>query len=239
MYRIAVCDDESRMCETLQGYLDRWAGETGQNVQSVLFSSANDLLRDYPKDLDILFLDIQMAGVDGMAAARQIRTFDERVCIIFITTMHQYALEGYSVRAFGFVKKPVSYARFRHELTSAIHQVDSVRARDNYVTLRSGNAMERLPVSRLVYCEVRNHSVDVHLDGGEVRSYRCQMKELEEMLAPYGFFRCHAAFLVNSARIARIGAAQLDLNDGSAVPVSQHRRKDFLAALTRYMGERI
>lgn len=109
------------------------------------------------------------------------------MCLIFITTMHQYALEGYSVRAFGFVKKPVSYMEFRHELTSAINQIDTLRARNNYITLKGGGQMERLPVSRIMYCEVRNHSLEVHMTG-ETRFFRCQMKAVEELLLPYGFF---------------------------------------------------
>lgn len=238
MYRIAICDDEIRVRDALLGYLDRYAAESEQIFQTIQYSSANTLLQNYPEHLDLLFLDIQMDGIDGMTAARQIRTFDEQVCLIFITTMHQYALEGYSVRAFGFVKKPVSYVEFRHELISAINQIDTLRARSNFITLKSRGQMERLPVSRILYCEVRNHSVEVHMTG-ETRSYRCQMKELETQLIPYGFFRCHASYLVNSAHIVRIETTGLILSDGGNIPVSQHRRKEFLSGLSKYMGERM
>ena len=235
MYKIAVCDDESIVRDTLLNYLDRYAAEQGEPLQILSFSSANDLLADYPAGLDLLFLDIRMGGVDGMAAARHIRAFDERVCIIFITSLHQYALEGYSVRAFGFLKKPVSYSAFRGELSSALRHIQVLRDRDQTITLRSAGQPERLSVSRILYCEVNNHTVRVHLTDG-VRTYRCSMKELEALLAPHGFFRCHAAFLVNSAAIDRIDAASLTLTDGSMLPVSQHRRREFLAALSRYLG---
>lgn len=65
------------------------------------------------------------------------------------------------------------------------------------------------------------------------------MKDLEEQLSAYGFFRCHASYLVNCSHIARIEPEALLLNNGDRVPVSQHRRKEFLAALSQYMGKRI
>lgn len=238
MYQIAVCDDENAMRNTLRDYADRFCAEFSKPLHCTFFPSANELLQAYPKDLDLLFLDIRMTGVDGMTAAREIRSFDQQVCLIFITTEHQYALEGYSVRAFGFLKKPVSYTQFCHELIGALNHIDAMRARNDYILLKSGGQSERLSVSGILYCEVRNHSVDVHLLNGK-RLYRCQMKQLEELLAPYGFFRCHASYLVNSARIVRIETDSLLLDNGDRVPISQHRRKAFLAGLSRYMGKQL
>lgn len=238
MYQIAICDDEETTRDVLRSYVERYEVEHGKSLRCVLFPSANELLRSYPEGVDLLLMDIHMGGIDGMTAAKQIRQFDPQVCLIFITTEHQYALEGYSVRAFGFVKKPVGYTQFRHELTSALNHIDTLRARNDFILLKSGGQTERLPVSSILYCEVRNHSVEVHTLGGP-HSYYCPMKAVEELLSPYGFFRCHASFLVNSAHIARIDSDGLLMDSGDQVPVSQHRRKDFLAALSRYMGERL
>lgn len=237
MYHIAVCDDESMSRDLLCRYINQLSTEVGKTLRHSVFSSANELLREYPKDLDLLLLDIRMNGIDGMTAAKEIRAFDPQVCLIFITTEHQYAIEGYAVRAFGFLKKPVGYTQFRHELSSALNHIDALRTRDDFVLLKNGGQAERLPVSGILYCEVRNHSVEVHLQSAN-RSYHCQMKALEELLSRYGFFRCHASFLVNSAHIARIETDNLLLDSGARVPISQHRRKAFLAALSRYVGNR-
>ena len=238
MYHIAICDDESGTRSTLYNYVERFGGEFGKPLHCVVFHSANELLQAYPKKLDLLFLDIRMAGIDGMTAAKEIRSFDPQVCLIFITTEHQYALEGYSVRAFGFLKKPVSYAQFYHELSCALNHIDALRARDDCIFLKTGGQSERLLVSSILYCEVRNHSVEVHLQNGK-RLYRCQMKELEELLASYGFFRCHASYLVNSARIVRIETDSLLLDRGDRVPISQHRRKALLTDLSRHMWKQL
>lgn len=215
--------------------LDHYAVENGRSFQCALFDSATSLLKNYRADFDILFLDISMQGLNGMEAAREIRRQDERVCIIFVTSMQQYAIQGYGVRAFGFITKPMNYQELSMELDCALRSIDTARLRDTSVTLRNGTQMDRLIISEILYCEVHNHTVEVHLYDS-VRTYRYSMKELELMLERYGFFRPHSAYLVNHAAIAQVLGTRLILKNGAELPIAQQKRKAFLAQLTQYLG---
>ncbi|MBQ7860388.1 MAG: response regulator transcription factor [Faecalibacterium sp.] len=238
MYRIVICDDEAVVRARLKSDLTRYAQEKGLQLELLEYASANALLQNYPAGADLLLLDIYMDGVDGMEAARSIRTFDPEVCIIFITTMYQRAIDGYAVRAFGFIKKPVSYAELCHELNCALKQIDRSRDQEQFITLRTAGAAHRLPVSCISYCEVRNHDMLICTDG-DVTAYRCPMKELEEQLLPYGFLRCHASYLVNVRHIRRVEPTRIVLKDGAQVPISQRKKKEVLVALSEYIGEQI
>lgn len=242
MIRVAICDDEAKVRQTLREYLERFFRENppgeGEELELTEFSSADQLLQHYPTGIDLLLLDIYMDGVDGMAAARELRKFDPSVCIIFITTMYQYALDGYAVRAFGFIKKPVRYEEFSHELSCAMRQIESQHTREHFLLVKNNDTVYRLPVSQILYCEVRNHSIFIHLTD-RVQEARGQMKDLEEQLGPYGFFRCHVSFLVNSAYIRRIDLMELELKNGETIAISQRKRKEFLSALFLYVGDRI
>lgn len=235
MYKIAVCDDEKPVREGIRDMLERYAAQNGLTVQCTLFDSAVALLRDYQSDFDILFLDISMKGLDGMEAAREIRKQDEQLCIIFVTSMQQYAIQGYRVHAFGFVTKPMNYQELSMELDEALRAIDAARLREASVTLRSGTQMDRLAVPDILYCEVRNHTVAVHLHD-EVRTYRSSMKELEQLLGQYGFFRPHSAYLVNYAAIAQVLGNCVILKNGVEIPIAQQKRKAFLTQLTQYLG---
>lgn len=236
MMRIAVCDDERPVRESIVRALDRYRNENNTEMEILEFASADSLLTSYPDGVDLILLDIFMPGIDGMDAARAIREFDSEVCIIFITTMYQRAIEGYKVRAFGFIRKPVSYEEFSHEISDAIRNIERSRSKDHVITVRSSGKSYRVPVSRISYCEVRGHYISMCIDG-EIREYRGPIRELEEQLGSYGFFRCHASFLVSADAIQEIRQTDILLKDGNVVPVSQRKRKAFMTALSEYLGD--
>lgn len=238
MFRIVICDDEMGIRNTLHVFLDRYAAEHEETFDIQEFQSANDLLKEYPENADLILLDIKMQGIDGMAAAREIRARDTQVCIIFITTMYQYAIEGYAVRAFGFIRKPVHYSEFSHELGYALLQIQGTRAKETLINVRDGATVYRLVVSGIICLEVRNHSVLITMEGEQLE-VRGQINQFEEMLSAYGFFRPHAAYLVNGEYIRCIDNSKVILKNGTEVPLSQHRKKQFLAAISEYLGARI
>lgn len=238
MLRVGFCDDELYAREQLRQAILRFGEEKKLKLDVLEFDSCNTLLKNYPQQLDLLLLDIGMTGIDGLETAREIRKFDPEVCIIFVTTMYQRAIEGYAVRAFGFIRKPIRYAELQHELTCAVRGILRQRETEHFITVHSKGRGYRLPVERIVYCEVQGHSMRICMED-EAGEYRCTIKELELLLAPYGFFRCHAAYLVSGKRIREIGPASLKLMDGTEIPISQRRKKEFLSALSGYLGERI
>lgn len=235
MLCVAVCDDEAAVRRQINEYLDRFAGETGEELEISEFASANELIFNYPSGLDLILLDIGMNGTDGMDAAKQIRRFDEDVCIIFITAMAERAIEGYGVRAFGFVCKPVNYAEFRHELASAIRDIAKRAAEYPVLTVQSGRSTLMLPTKEIYYCEVRDHSLAIcYRDRAE--EARITIGEMEKRLHPYGFLRCHASYLVNRRFIRRVGAQSLVLTNGREIPISQRRRKEFMEEIFEWYG---
>ena len=238
MMHVVICDDEAHTREQLEQALLRFGKEQDVALEIQKFSSGDSLLQEYPQELDLLLLDIAMAGIDGVEAAKRIRTFDSEVQIIFITTMFQRAIEGYAIRALGFIKKPVRYAELRHEMAYAVRQISRKRAEGHFITLHARGNAYRMPVEEISYCEVRGHSMRVCINGA-VNEYRCTVRELESALRPYGFFRCHASYLVSGRFVRQIGSASLTLKDGTEIPISQRRKKEFLSLLSGYLGEQM
>lgn len=232
--RIAVCDDDPQIARQLARYLDQLRQESGDELDVIYFSSAEELLQFLPADTQVLLLDISMGGMTGMEAARQLRARGlDALQILFITSMAEYALEGYGVHAFAFLTKPVQYAAFRRSLLEVFQRLDKARAAT--FLLNTGATSHVIRLDELLYAEVYQHETSFVFAQSR-QTGKIAIAALEQQIARYGFFRCHKSYLVNLKQILRIEPAAVVLSNGDAVPLSRHRRRELMEAWTRCMG---
>lgn len=125
---VAVVDDLDRDMRHLLALLNRFQEENSVSFAVSTFTDGAALLDANVHDLDMILLDIQMAGIDGMKAAEALRAAGSDAVIIFVTKTAQYAVRGYSVQALGYLVKPASYLAFETEIRRALTQL-STRAR--------------------------------------------------------------------------------------------------------------
>lgn len=229
-----ICDDEADVRKQLVQYSERLAFELNQDLQITEFSDGLDLIETFPSDANIVFLDISMRHLDGIQAAKKIRQFDKNICIIFITSMVQYALECYKVHAYSFLPKPLRYAEFCTEVTDAIHQF--TKHPETAILVDDGNGRRyRVYLSNLLYLEVMDHKVTLHMFN-ETLTVRKNLREFEKELSPQGFIRCHNSYLVNAEKVAAFLGNELEMRNGDIIPISKQRRKHFIEEFTQYAG---
>ncbi len=236
MLKIAVCDDEEYFRNLMLRFLQQYSEQFDVEIDASFFSSGEELLKAHTSDTELIFLDIQMGGQDGIETARQLRRIDPKVCIIFITNMLNRAIDGYSVHAWGFVSKPLTYPELSHQLSSAIRQIKQSREKVRTYTVRTTLGTENIPVQDILYVEVERHSIHLHTKDRTI-SFRGSMKDLEEDLTPMGFLRPHASFLVNVRHVKKVEQNELVLTDNDTIPVSQKRRRDFLSDMSSVLSQ--
>lgn len=229
---IALLDDEETVLCQLKGYVDRYCAEKDVKADIYCFSDAVDFLDHFRGIYDIVFLDIEMPYRSGMFVAEEIRKRDENVILIFVTNMAQYAVKGYSVHAYSFVVKPVDYAAFADILGRALQAAGRNQSRES-VLVKVGTAVERVPVSDILYVEVYGHRITYHLSGREL-ACRDTMKAAEDKLRPYGFSRCHYCYLVNPAYVRAVDQADCILVNGETLPIAKARKDAFLLDLAAF-----
>lgn len=195
-----------------------------------------ELMEKYDTTLDLIFLDIQMKLVNGLRAAAHIRRLDERVGIIFLTTLTQYGLEGYKYHATGYIIKPIKCVRLKTEMDQWIKR----RKRDDSPALVIANdsGKYRIILNSLRYAETFNRNLLLHTQEENIVCYR-SMKELERELKDKGFARCHTSYLVNLFYVKGVKKLEIELVTGELLPISQPKRKEFMELLTEYWGDRL
>ena len=235
--KIAVCDDEREILKQLSVYLGQIQKELGDEFVIFYYSSAADLVAMMPRDIQIVLLDIGMSPMTGMEAARKLRAEGLDFTLIFITSMVEYALEGYDVHAFAFLSKPVLYPSLYHQLKEAFQRIDKEQSLKTVMVIDTNSGKETIDLSALVFAEVYQHETSFVFEHGRKTSMM-PLAEVEKQTARYGFFRCHKSYVVNLKKISRIDFSTVTVTTGDAVPISKYRRKEFLDAYSRFMGVR-
>ena len=236
MWRVLVVEDSPAAAAQLEGHLARFGEERGEAFSVQVLGSALEFLSGH-HEADLVFLDIDLPGINGMEAAGLWRVGHESTPMIFVTNLAQYAMQGYSVSALDFVLKPVSYRDFEPRMARALRLMQ--RNAVSTLTLSVDGETHVVDLHEVVYVEVTRHTLNWHLAGtpGVALRSRGTMKALADELAPRGFCRVSASHLVNMGQVTRLGAGSVTMSDGCELTFSRTYKKSASEALARYVGQ--
>lgn len=232
MVEVAVVDDELKERDLLIQYYRKLQSELQEELKVCAFSSGDELLKDYDYSYDLVCLDIDMEGKDGISTAKEIREQDERVIIIFITNMAQMAIRGYEVQALDFVLKPVNYYSFTMKMRTALNIISNKKSKN--IVIPTPDGIQKISTDDLHYVEVKGHYLYYHTSAGVFRQ-KAAMKDLEDKLVGLSFKRCNNCYLVNLKYVDRVSKEDLKIGE-EWLKISRPRKKEFLKALANYMG---
>lgn len=232
MIKIAVVDDERVERETLHQYYQKLQIEIHEELNIHAYGSGEELLKDYDGSFDLICLDIDMGGKDGISIAKEIRKQDEQVLLIFITNMAQMAIRGYEVQALDFVVKPVNYYSFAMKMANAVTIINNKKSRN--IVMNTTHGIQKISTDALYYAEVNGHYLYYHTADGVFRQ-KTSMKELEDSLEGLSFKRCNHCYLVNLKYVDCVNKDDLRIA-GEWLKISRPKKKEFLQSLANYMG---
>ena len=229
--KIGIVDDELNMRTQLETYVRRYGEENDLRLQTVLYPSGDALLADGAAEFDILIFDVDMPGRSGLETAREIRARDERVTILFVTNMAQYAINGYEVEAVDYIVKPIGYFDFAMKFSRAVRRAGQRRRR--LLSLETIDGIVSVDLAEVLYVEVMAHYLSYHLADRELR-VRGSMKEREQELKGFGFSRIHKSYLVNLARTDTIRSGEI-VAGGVSLPLGRAYKDSFMEDYLRYL----
>lgn len=227
---IAVCDDDKGQTAFLSNLTHVWARERGCTVNTVSFPSAESFSFCYAEDqsFDILLLDIEMGGMNGVDLARAIRRVDRTLQIIFITGYMDYITDGYDVEALNYLLKPVTGEKLFPVLDRA---AERLRRRENALVLEADGETVRVPLREIRFLEVLHNYVTVHAE--KDYTVKRPLSDLEQKLDD-SFFRTGRSFIVNLRYVKKATRTAVFLADGASVPLSRGLYDKLNQAIIRY-----
>lgn len=231
MLQLAVCDDEKIFRSDLKRIIGTELELCGIDYHIEEFSSGEELLSGVERsECQILFLDIEMKGMDGVAAARKLRENNRQMEIIFVTSYADFVFQGYEVRALNYILKPYEPEKIAAVLHVALEELD-VEAEKYYVIEQKSGSI-RLPLSSVKYFASDRRTVHAVTTGEEYTFYE-KLSDLETRL-PEAFVRIHNRYLVHMKYLEAI-RQNTAVVAGEELPVSRSCKSDLSIAFAKYM----
>lgn len=229
MLRIGICDDNREARFALRCALERLLD--GRETAFFEFSAGEGLLHwleGHAGELELVFLDIEMGGLDGMATAQTLRRMDAGVQIVFVTAYPDRVFDGYTVGALGYLLKPPK----PEQLTDILNRASAALCQEaeRFFLCRNGETVYRIPRNRILYFQSDRRQVTCVTAG---RNYTFYGK-LDDVAREVGadFVRIHQRYLVRGGAVEQFSGGEV-LVGGAALPVSRSCREEAMLALAR------
>ncbi|MCI8530387.1 MAG: response regulator transcription factor [Lachnospiraceae bacterium] len=231
MIHIAICDDEKHMSDHFRVMVSNFFLKKNKEIHLRTFLSGEELL-NYDGQIDILFLDIQMKDMDGMETARKLRQNKFHGFLIFITVLKEMVFQSFEVEAYDYLVKPVDEKQFEKTMERLYASMQN--ASEDSLLVQRGYEGRIIPKDEIVFCEIIDRKIYLHLVSGEVVDYYERIENLETKLNNH-FFRCHRSYLIHLKHLKGYKNGTAYMDNGGEVPVSRLRSKEFSQVVLQYM----
>lgn len=221
--KIAFCDDEQLLLSLYDEYINKFS-DIIPNLDYDEFQSGTSLIDQYKlaqNPYDIIFLDIEMDGLNGIETAKKLRSVDENVLIIFVTSHTDYVYESFEVTPFRFIVKPVELDKFKEVLMAAYNKIQ----KDNkFLYFTVNRNIVRLNCNEIYYMESQKRVLLIHTNSSTYKVYG-KLAVYEKQLYQNDFISVHKSYLVNLNHVVEIDISSLKMVNGDIVPISENKRK--------------
>lgn len=234
-----IVDDEPLALELIRSYVNKTSFLKLLGTYPNAIQAMKDLTGREP--VHLLFLDIQMPGIDGLEFSKLIDSYTR---IVFTTAFSQYAVDSYKVNALDYLLKPISYADFLQAVNKAVHWFELREKKistteevpvvsPEYIYVKSDYKLIQIPLNQILYIEGLKDYVKIHLEG-ETKPVLSliSMKMMEERLPSDNFIRVHRSYIVQKSKIKVIDRGRIVFNK-EYVPVSESHKQE----LFEYINE--
>lgn len=220
--KIAVIEDIQTHGDLLDSYIRKWSEKKKINPVLKRFKSAESFLFQWEQeaDFDILFVDIQMSGMNGMEMAKKIRSMDKNIIIIFTTGITDYIEEGYEVEAMHYLIKPIS----EDKVVACLDRAAEKRKTEKYILVNTSEETLKINIEQIYYAEAMGHGCRLRLERKDKDKFieiKENISQMENMLEKAEFIKCHRSYICRIKGISRIDKTTIYFDDGSSIPVSR------------------
>ena len=232
--RIAVCEDNNIVAAFMEDYI---ASMDAENIEYEIFTSGDDLIHYIEREnvtFNILFMDIEMPGRNGIETSAYVREKDKYALIIFITDHKEYVYEVFDVLPFRFLIKPVTREALNLVMKKAFEHFNLTK---QVFFFKQNKTQLQVAFDEIIYFEGNLRKVRLVTTGGEYDFYG-KISEVVKKLDGNLFLQIHNSYIVNMDQIRKISESVVLLKSGTTLPISKKYREYVRQKHIQYMAWR-
>ncbi len=234
---IAIVEDSWQDCQLLVRLLTEYMKRSDFNLQIDCFKKGEEFLSVLEPDrFDLCFMDIYMDGISGVETADRLRERAPQCLVIFLTSSPDYVAEGFRLRAWRYLLKPVSRESLGEAMLECVEQIELSKRRLN-VTV--GRKEISLPFSKIYYVATANRNVEIH--GRDAILTMNTHVTFERLTAPlledYRFLCAGKGLVINLQFVKYVEESCAVMLNGDRLPISRRKRHEVAAALVQFQFE--
>jgi DNA-binding LytR/AlgR family response regulator len=229
--RIAICDDEVNFQKVLQEKLEKYYGILEVEIEA--FCSGMDFVdrfMKHPLEFQMIFMDIEMPGLNGIETSKRIREINQSIPIILLTSHTEMAMEGYEVDAFRFIDKPLRTER----LVKALHDFDNLRLLDSKIELQDQERTILVNWMDIQHVQSENVYINVYMENTKYL-IRKKLSDIEEQMPKQVFYKPHRSYLINLGFVKYFDGRKIMMKNGNEIPLSRGKRNEFKILMMNYL----
>lgn len=228
--------DSELISEYLQAYFAR--NDSGASPKISVFESGEAFLHTFiPGSYDMILLDCYLPSLSGLDTAHEIRRLDFTVILIFTTSSRDFAVEGYKVKASGYLVKPFSFQEFS-DLFSLL-DMKKIKEKE-YIEIINGYHTVKIPLSDIIYCDVSGHYIQIHTQTFGIQRSRMSFSKLCLILAPYReFLMCYRGCIINMNHVDHMNDLTFFMDCKERIPFRKKDHREILQAYSEFLFDKV
>lgn len=235
--KIALCDDDVKALPVIAGAAESAFTEKGIRTEIQRFTTGKALLQAMEQTrFQIILLDIEMPGMDGIAVGKKIREKGDGTQIVYVSEAESRVFESFLVQPLGFVRK----SNFLNDIAAVVELYVKTCAQDekgDYIEFHTRSGILTLKSRQIRYIEGSRNYQLLYLEGKqEPAEVKMTMEKLEAVTRPHNFIRIHKGYLVNYRCIQRISATAVTLQDGTQLPIGRSKAAEVRSKYLSVLG---
>ena len=239
MLRIAICDDEQEMVSSHKKVIEECLRECNEMGEIVTYTVSDNLLCDVAEDqfyYDLILLDIEMPGHDGMEMAENLKPYLPNVKIIFITSHIEYAIDAFELSIFRYVPKDKRDAKLPQAVTDAIRLITLESGK--VYTIQTNSRLEKIPYKDIMYIQREGKNAEI-FDGNETKKVRKSLQQVYDELDSEEFIFTDRGCIVNIIHVMQVKDGEAIMKNGEHLPISRSHLQDVKLKINSYWGAHI